>query len=112
MTAAGLAIGGVFVLAMIGVSTWAWRALPPDVRIPVHSGIGGYDNFRSKTRGLITWPVGGVVIYGVFLGVIEGVVPRHGSGNPAVIIIPIVLAVVLVAQVGAIRAALRQPRSR
>ena len=112
MTAAALSIGGAFVLAMIGVSAWAWRALPPDVRIPVHSGIGGYNNFKSKTAGLITWPVGGVVAYGVFVGAFEGLVPHHGSRNLAIIIVPIVLAVLLASQAGAIRAALRSPRSR
>lgn len=112
MTAVAFSIGGVFVLAMIGVSAWAWRVLPADVRIPVHSGIGGYNNFRSKTTGLIAWPAGGAVIYGMFVGGIEGLVPHHGSGNSAAIIIPIVLAILLASQAGAIRAALRLPRSQ
>jgi hypothetical protein len=105
MTTVALSIGGVLVLAMIGISTWGWRALPPDVRIPVHSGIGGYNNFRSKTTGLITWPVGGAVIYGINWGI-------AGRGGTAVDILPILLAVVVGAQVGAIRVALRPPRSR
>lgn len=105
MTAAGLSIGGALVLAMIGVSAWAWRMLPPDVRIPVHLGVGGYGNFSSKTRGLITWPVAGAVIYGVEWGI-------AAMARGPLIGVPIVLAVVLAAQTGAIRAALRQPRSR
>jgi hypothetical protein len=112
MNAVGLAIGGVFLLAMIGISTWAWRSLPPDVRIPVHAGIGGYNNYWSKKPALLIWPVTGVVIYGLFFGAFEGFVPHHGSTGTAVIIVPIVLAVVLVAQAGAIRAAFRQPISR
>lgn len=112
MTAVGLAIGGVLVLAIIGVSTWGWRTLPPDIRIPVHSGIGGYNNFKSKTFGLIAWPVGGVVAYGIFWGIVAGAVHPHGNVGPTGIILPVLLAVILVSQVGAIRAALRQPRSQ
>jgi hypothetical protein len=108
MNAAVLTFGGVLVLAMIGVSAWAWRTLPPDVRIPVHGGIGGYNNFTSKTTGLITWPLVGVVIYGVFFGVIKGAISHHGSADVGLIISPIVLVVLLVGQVGAIRAAVRR----
>jgi hypothetical protein len=110
MTAAGLAIGGVLVLAMIGVSTWGARTLPSDVRIPVHSGLGGYNNFRSKTFGLVSWPLGGLFVYGIYCGITAGITHPHGSAGPVSIIMPAVLLLLVVSQVGAIRAALRTAR--
>ena len=56
-------ISGLLLGAMIGISWYGARTLPPDARIPLHFGIGTYNNFASKTTGLIIWPVGGVVVF-------------------------------------------------
>jgi hypothetical protein len=91
---------------MVGVSLYGARSLPSDVRIPIHYGLGTYNNFASKTVGLIMWPAGGAVIYGIFAGIRAGAIkPNHGGGGSASVILPIVLVVVLGAQVGALRAA-------
>jgi len=100
-----LVISGVLVLAMIGVSLYGARHLPPDVRIPIHYGLGSYNNFVSRNVGLVMWPAVGVLIFGIFAGVQAGAVkPNHGGGA-APIIIPIALALVVFAQAGAIRTA-------
>jgi hypothetical protein len=100
-----LAISGVLVLVMIGVSLYGARHLPPDVRIPIHFGLGAYNNFVSRNLGLVMWPAAGVLILGIFAGVQAGAVkPNHGGGA-APVLIPIALAVVLFTQVGAIRTA-------
>jgi hypothetical protein len=100
-----LVIGGVLVLAMIAVSLYGARRLPPDVRIPIHYGVGSYNNFVSRNLGLVMWPAAGVLILGIFAGVAAGALkPNHGGGA-APVIVPIALALVLVAQIGAIRTA-------
>jgi len=104
--AVSLVIGGLLVLAMVGVSLYGARSLPPDARIPIHYGLGTYNNFASKTVGLVMWPAAGAIAYGIFAGVQAGAIkPNHGSSGPAGVILPVVLAVILVAQVGALRAA-------
>jgi hypothetical protein len=104
--AVSLVVGGLLVLAMVGVSLYGARSLPSDVRIPLHYGLGTYNNFASKTVGLIIWPVGGAVIYGIFAGIQAGAIkPNHGGGGSGAVILPVVLVVVCGAQVGALRAA-------
>jgi hypothetical protein len=99
-----LVISGVLVLAMIGISLYAARYLPPDVRIPIHYGLGAYNNFVSRNLGLVMWPAVGVLIFGIFAGVEAAALkPNHGGGGVAPVLVPIALAVVLFAQVGAIR---------
>jgi hypothetical protein len=58
-----LAISGLLVVTMIGISCYGAVTLPPDARIPLHRGFGNYDNFASKTVGLIAWPIAGAVIF-------------------------------------------------
>jgi hypothetical protein len=50
-----LVIGGVLLLAMIGVSCYGWVTLPADAQVPIHFGTG-YNNFVSKRLGLIMHP--------------------------------------------------------
>ena len=54
---AALVIGGVLLLAMIGVAWYGWVTLPADALVPIHFGTG-YNNFVSKRLGLITHPAG------------------------------------------------------
>jgi hypothetical protein len=55
---AALVIGGVLLLAMIGVAWYGWITLPADALVPIHFG-PGYNNFVSKRLGLIMHPVAG-----------------------------------------------------
>jgi hypothetical protein len=104
--AVSLAVGGLLVVAMIGLSVYGARTLPPGVRIPIHYGLGSFNNFASRTVGLTMWPAAGAVVYGVFAGIQAGAIkPNHGGSGSAAVILPIVLVVMLGAQVGAFRAA-------
>jgi hypothetical protein len=70
MVAATFAIGGVLLLVMIVFSWYGAVTLPRTARIPVHWGFG-YNRFLSKRAGLILWPAGGALIYGI-VGVLGG----------------------------------------
>ncbi len=94
-----LVIGGVVLLAMIGVSWYGWVTLPADARVPVHFG-AGYNNFVPKRLGLIVHPAVGALVY-----VITGVVTHHSAKGPPVFILPGVMCLLLIVQVGAIRVA-------
>jgi hypothetical protein len=97
---ASLVIGGVVVLAMIGVSCYGWLTLPADARVPIHFG-AGYNNFVPKSFGLILHPLAGVVIF-----VISVAMTRNpAKASSAVYIFPVVMCVLLVVQVGAIKVA-------
>lgn len=95
---AALVIGGVLLLAMIGVSWYGWITLPADARVPIHFGVG-YNNFVSKRLGLIMHPAAGVLVY-----VISALATHHSSKSP-VFIGPLVMCVLLAVQVGAIKVA-------
>jgi hypothetical protein len=95
-----LVIGGVVVLAMIGVSCYGWVTLPADARVPIHFG-AGYNNFVSKNFGLILHPAAGVLIY------IISIVTTHNPAKAAsaVYLFPVAMCVLLVVQIGAIKVA-------
>ena len=113
MTAVPLVISGLLLGAMIGISWYGARTLPPDARIPLHFGIGAYNNFASRTTGLIVWPAAGVVIFAFLAAVSAGAVKGNHGGSPGavLIILPIVLAVTVAAQWGAISLARRNVTS-
>jgi hypothetical protein len=114
MATASLMIGGLLLGVIIGIAAYGWVTLPADARVPVHYGVG-YNNFMSKTAGLIMWPVAGVVIYGIFIGVIVHVIkPNHpnGSASAPLIILPIVLAMTCALEWGAIAVARRNSTVR
>jgi hypothetical protein len=96
---AALGIGGVILLAMIGVSWYGWVTLPADARVPVHFGTG-YNNFVPKRVGLVLHPAAAALVY-VLLAV-----TTHGSHKaPPDFIFPLVMCLLLAVQVGAIRVA-------
>jgi hypothetical protein len=97
---ASLVIGGVVLLAMIGVSCYGWVTLPADARVPIHFG-AGYNNFVPKGVGLIVHPFAGVLVF-----VISAATTRNpAKASSAVYIIPVVMCVLLIVQVGAIKVA-------
>jgi hypothetical protein len=108
VTVVSFVISGLFLAAMIGISLYGARTLPPDARIPLHYGLGSYNNFASKSAGLVVWPAGGAVLFAI-LAALAGHAFRpshpHGSGTTPLIILPIALAVVAASQWGAIRLA-------
>ena len=107
MTAA-LAIGGVMLLAMIGVSWYGAVTLPSDARVPIHFGVT-YNNFVPKRVGLVMHPAAGLVVFLILA------LAQHGhtaNGTPSkthpYVFLPIILCVLLVVQIGAIRVARRR----
>jgi len=106
MTLVSFVISGVILAVMIGISWYGADTLPPGARIPIHYGIGAYNNFVSKTTGLIVWPAGGAVIFGAFTAVSEHLIKaNHPGGDAPLIILPIALAVAAATQWGAISVA-------
>ena len=97
-----LAIGGAELLAMILLSVYGARKLPPDARVPLHWG-GRRGNFQSKQTGLAAYPVIGAGIF-VVLAVIGVTVHPHGrtAAFAPVLFVPIVLCVILLTQVSAL----------
>jgi hypothetical protein len=97
---AALVIGGVVLLAMIGVSWYGWVTLPADARVPIHFG-AGYNNFVSKGFGLVMHPLAGVAIY------VVSIVTTHNPAKAASAeyIFPVAMCVLLIVQIGAIKVA-------
>jgi hypothetical protein len=106
MAATGLTVGGLLVFTMIAVSVRGWLTLPSDARVPIHHGLRGYGHYLPKTAGLVTWPAAGIVIYGLYIGVVAEDLATHdrGTGVP-LLFLPAVLVVLITVQIGAIRAA-------
>jgi hypothetical protein len=107
VTVASFVTSGVLLGVMIGISWYGARTLPADARIPIHYGLGAYNNFASKTTGLIMWPAGGAVVFGIFAAVFaHAIKPNHaGGGQVPLIILPIALLVITGSQWGAISVA-------
>ena len=114
MTVFSFVIDGLLLGVIIGIAAYGWVTLPADARVPVHYGLGSYNTFASKTVGLLMWPVGGLLIFGVFTALTQNAVkPNHPGPLPApLVILPIVLAVVAAAEWGAIAAARRNSAFR
>jgi hypothetical protein len=109
----GLTVGGLLVLAMIAVSARGWVTLPSDARVPIRHGLRGYGNYLSKTSGLVSWPAAGVVIYGLYTGVFaEGLATHYRGAGVPLLFLPVILAVLIIVQIGALRAAGRSSTLR
>jgi hypothetical protein len=113
VTAVSLVISGLLVGVMIGISCYGAVTLPPDARIPLHYGFGGYNNFRSKNVGLLVWPAAGALVFALLTAVsVQLIRPNHpGGGRAPLIIMPIVLVIIVISQWGAISIARRNTAS-
>jgi hypothetical protein len=80
VTVVSLLISGVLLVVMIGIAVYGAVTLPADARIPIHYGIGAYANFASKAVGLVMWPAGGALIFGILTALAEHVItPNHAD---------------------------------
>jgi hypothetical protein len=106
MAAVMLAVGGLLVIAMVAVSIRGWLTLPAGARVPIQRGLRGYGSYLPRNAGLIIWPATGAVIYCAYIGVFAEDLATHyqGTGMP-LLFLPIVLAVLVTGQMGALRAA-------
>jgi hypothetical protein len=107
VTVVSLVIGGLLLAVMIGISCYGAVSLPSDARIPLHYGIGSYNNFAAKTTALILWPAGGAVLFALLAALsVHAIKPNHpgggASGGVPAIIMPIALAIIVATQWGAI----------
>jgi 4-amino-4-deoxy-L-arabinose transferase-like glycosyltransferase len=104
---AALGIGGAVLLAMICVSWYGAVTLPSDARVPIHFGVS-YNNFVPKRVGLVLHPAAGALVF-----LISTFAQRAhlANGTPPkphplhYVILPVILCVLLVVQIGAIRLA-------
>ena len=108
MTVVSVVIGGLLVAVMIGISCYGAVSLPSDARIPLHYGIGSYNNFASKNIALILWPALGALLFALLTAIsLHAIKPNHHGGGPPAIIAPIVLVIIAATQWGAISVARR-----
>jgi hypothetical protein len=97
-----LAAGAALLAADLCVAWYGWVTLPADARVPIHFGPAAYNNFVSKRVGLIVHPAGAVVLFVILVAVSQS---GAAKGGPALVFLPIVMAVLLVTLAGAIRVA-------
>ncbi len=105
---ATIAIGGVILLAMIGVSWYGAVTLPSDARVPIHFGVS-YNNFVSKRAGLVMHPAAGALAFLLLAFGTHG----HSAGNASArgtpyLFVPVIMCLLLVVQIGAVRVARRR----
>ncbi|HEY1920081.1 MAG TPA: hypothetical protein VGH27_31300 [Streptosporangiaceae bacterium] len=106
MSPIALIIGGVLLLAIVGVSLYGAATLPPGAQVPIHFGPGGYNRSLPKKAGLALWPSLAAVVY-VIVVTTAGDKGIHGSPATGLMI---GLGVILVTQVGALVVAVRGGR--
>ena len=102
MSIDAVVVGALVLLAMVGISVYGWVTLPSDARIPVHRGPGGWGNWQQKARALITYPVGGAVVFGVVL-----TATSRAKSSALELIAPLALLVIFFTQYFAVMAAIR-----
>ena len=97
-------LGVAVLLAMVGISVYGWVKLPPGARVPLHRGPGGYGNWQPKALALITYPVGGAVVFAIALTATFSAISR----KPALgLIAPLAFLAIFFAQYFAVMAAIR-----
>jgi hypothetical protein len=100
-----LVTGVVILLATVGISVYGWRTLPPDARVPLHRGPGGFGNWQPKARALITYPVGGAVVFAI---VLTATTSGNSGKTPLEVIAPLAVLAIFFAQYFAVMAAIRK----
>lgn len=101
----------VLLIAIVSLSLYGASVLPYSAELPMHFGFGGYTNWRPRTVVLWTWPAISGVLYIIL--VIAG---RSGQGGSGGLSLPVgmtaAIAVMLINQVGALRAGLQRSGRR
>ena len=104
MNIATLIVAGLAALGMVGVSLYGAMVVPRDARIPVHRGLVSYGNWVPRDAALIIWPACGALVYLCYAALIWAA-PTAG-GNMTRFLFTFAVLLLLVAQIGAVRAAL------
>jgi hypothetical protein len=63
--AASLAIGGLFLLAMVAATVYGAATLPASARVPLHAGAPEYSYWLPKRAGLAIWLAVGALGFAV-----------------------------------------------
>jgi len=100
-----LVVGVLVLLAMVGISVYGWRTLPPDARVPLHRGPAGFGNWQPKALALITYPVGGAVVFAI---VLTATTSGKSGKTPLEVIAPLAILAIFFAQYFAVMAAIRK----
>ena len=67
----------ILIVAMAGLSLWAWSSIAPDAQIPMHWNVAGHvDRFGSKVEALVFVPALAAVLTLVFF-FLPGLDPRR-----------------------------------
>ena len=67
------------IAAMLAIAGWAWDAVPPLARIPVHWGLNGQPNgFAPKAAGLLMLPAIALGLT-ILFAVLPAIEPRRGN---------------------------------
>lgn len=98
--------GAIVVLAMVAMSVWGAVTLPPGSQVPVHHGLGGWNNWQPKKLALIVWPAISVFVYILLLATTSSA-SSSGKTAPSVLA-PIAMVVIAFSYYNALRAALRE----
>ncbi|MGH3245989.1 MAG: hypothetical protein ACRDOI_07225 [Trebonia sp.] len=99
-----VAVGGVLLVAMLGVSQRAAVTLPPGAQVPITGVLGGYRNWQAKRVALTLWSGSAVVVYAAIL-VIVGMSGWSNRGFTPAVTLPVVQVVLILNYMGAVRAA-------
>jgi hypothetical protein len=96
----------VLLVAVVSLSLYGGSVLPEDAELPMHYGFGGYTNWRHRTVVLWTWPAISGVLYVLAVAGSRNV--QAGGGVPLSLGLTVAIAVLLINQIGALRASLRR----
>jgi hypothetical protein len=99
---ASLAVGGIFLLAMIVASVRAAVTLPAGARVAIHCGFVEHCYLAPKRAGLVVWPALGVVTFGVLGGIAASSLAAGWVAGVRDVLVPAVLGVLLAFQAGAL----------
>ena len=97
-----MAVGGLFLLAMIAASVRAAIALPADARIALHFGSVEHCYRVPKRAGLVIWPAAGAVVFGVLGAIAASSLASDWVAGVRDVLVPAVLCVLFAFQAGAL----------
>ena len=99
---ASLAVGGVFLLAMIAASVRAAVTLPANARIALHFGSVERCYLAPKRAGLVIWPAAGAVVLGALGAIAASRLAADWVPGLRDVLVPAVLCVLAAFQAGAL----------
>jgi hypothetical protein len=106
--AASLAIGGLFLLAMVAATVYGAATLPASARVPLHAGAPEYSYWLPKRAGLAIWLAVGALGFAVPGLLSASSLASNWTSSVRVTLTPAVMCVVLAFQAAALISARRR----